>query len=166
MKVKTWMSKAGNNRRDYEILVETNKNRRTTAREDFDDKRVNLEPLVTIRNPDARISTPAAKMTVLFLGRPVSDSSAYHVFKKILFDVPELAPLGSKVFEIERISAAYDTRGYAKFGARYCGHVVIIHDPTGKEMLDSDSVPPALADKVGLRFLSLKQGETYNRDLS
>lgn len=164
-KVKAWMEKAGDHARNFEIIVETNKNRRTTSQEDFDDKRVNLEPTVAIRNPETRIATPAAKMTVLFLGRPVSDNSAYVVFRKSTFDLPELQPLETKAFEIEKISVAYDTRGYAKFGARYCGYVVLIHNPEGDKLLDRDSVPPAMAEKFGLKFLTLKQGQTCNRDL-
>jgi len=164
-KVKTWMTKGGGLREDLEIVVETNKNRRTTGREDFDDKRVNLEPVVTIRNPDTRISSRKAKATVLFLGRPVSDNTAFLVFKKSVFDLPELAPLGSTVFEIGKISSAYDTRGYAKFGARYAGYVVLIHDESGEKLYDAESIPTALAPKFGLKFLALDQGQTYNRDL-
>lgn len=164
-RVKAWMAKAADKPRDFEIIVETNKNRRTTGMEDFDDKRVNLEPVVTIRNPENRLAAPAAKVTVVFLGRPVTDTSGFVVFNKTTFDLPELQPLASEVYQIAKISSAYDTRGYAKFGARYCGYVVLIHDEAGEKILDSQSVPPGLDEKFGLKFLNLKTNTIYNRDL-
>lgn len=163
--VKTWMDQGGNISESFDVTVETGKNRRTTSHEDYDDKRVNLDPIVTIRNPNTRLSTCEAKLTVLFLGRPVSDNSALHVFKKSTFDLPKMAPLASQDFSIGIISAAYDSRGYAQFGARYIGYVVLIHDGKGEKLYDSESVPSAIVSNFGLKLIGLKENMAYNRDL-
>jgi hypothetical protein len=164
-RVQTWMAKAALEPRDFEITVVTNKNSRKTGMEDFDDKRVNLDPVVTIRNPEPRVSSPAAKVSVLFLGRPVSDPSGFVIIRKSTFDLPDLGPHESEEFKVGKISLAYDNRGYAQFGARYCGYVILIHDTDAERIIDSTSVPAGLDEKFGLRFLQLKTNVAYNRDL-
>ena len=164
-RVETWMAKAALQPRDFEITVVTNKNSRKTGMEDFDDKRVNLDPVVTIRNPEPHVSSPAAKVSALFLGRPVADTSGYVLIRKSTFHLPELGPHESESFKVGKISMAYDNRGYAQFGARYCGYVILIHDEDAERIIDSTSVPSGLDEKFGLRFLQLKTNVAYNRDL-
>jgi len=163
--VKSWMTQGGNLVEKFEISVDTGKSRRTTGQEDFDDKRVNLDPFITLRNANPNLGTRAAKVTVLFLGRPVSDGSAIHVFKKSTFDLPSLPALGSQSFRVGTISSAYDDRGYAQFGARYLGYVVMVHDAEGKTLYDSTSVPAPLVATHGLAFLTLSEQATYDREL-
>lgn len=159
-----WKARGGNLSEIFEISVQTGKNRRTTSREDFDDKRVNLDPVVTVRNPDPRRKTKAAQATILFLGRPVTESRAIFVFKKSVFDLVEIPPLGTETLEIGKISAAYDTRGYAKFGARYIGYVMVIHDDDGEKVYHSSSVPTSLVGDRGLSYLPLKTNMAYDQD--
>lgn len=162
--VKSWMAKGGNLTTKYAFEVETGKNRRTTGMEDFDDKRVNLDPVVTVRNPHATLSSSDAKVTVLFLGRPVMDSSWLFVISKNTFDLPKLSPLTSQNFPVGPVTCAYDDRGYAKFGARYLGYAIIVHDANGKKAFDSASVPAALVGGRELQFIALKKGVTYDRN--
>lgn len=162
--VKKWQSNGGGLIENFTIAVATGKNRRITGQEDFDDKRVNLDPVVTITNPDPKIRSREAKVTALFLGRPVADGSALRVFKKSTFDLPSLQPGGSKDFGVGKISAAYDNRGYSKFGARYIGYVIIVHDAAGETLFTSKSVPPALVANSGLSYLGMVSGKDYDKN--
>lgn len=164
--VKAWQSKGGGLIENFTISVATGKNRRTTGQEDFDDKRINLDPVVTITNPDTKIRSREAKVTVLFLGRPVADGSALHVFKKSTFDLPSLEPGGIRDLRIGKISAAYDSRGYSKFGARYAGYVVIVHDADVSNVFTSKGVPTALVASNCLGYLGLKNGHNYDKNLN
>lgn len=162
--VKAWIAKGGNLTTKYAFAVETGKNRRTTGAEDFDDKRVNLDPVITVRNPHTTLSSSEAKVTVLFLGRPVVDSSWLFVISKATFDLPKLTPLTSQNFPVGPVTCAYDDRGYSKFGARYLGYAIIVHDADGKKTFDSVSVPAAVLDGRELQFIALKKGATYDRN--
>jgi hypothetical protein len=164
--VKSWIAKGGNLATKYEFSVETGKNRRTTGTEDFDDKRVNLDPVITVRNPHATLSSSEAKVTVLFLGRPVANSSWLFVISKNTFDLPKLAPLTSQNFPVGPITCAYDDRGFAKFGARYLGYAIVVHDAAGKKVFDSNSVPAAVIDGRELQFINLKKSTTYDRNFT
>jgi hypothetical protein len=164
--VKSWIAKGGNLATKYEFSVETGKNRRTTGTEDFDDKRVNLDPVITVRNPNTTLSSSEAKLTVLFLGRPVANSSWIFVISKNTFDLPKLAPLTSQNFPVGPITCAYDDRGFAKFGSRYLGYAIIVHDAAGKKVFDSTSVPAAVLDGRELQFINLKKGTSYDRDFT
>ena len=160
--VADWKSGGGGLLAKFDIAVTTGKTRKTTAREDFDDKRVTLDPVVTVSNPDTKQATRAAKVTVLFLGKPVADPGAIHVFKTQTFDLASLPHGGKKEFAVGKISSAYDSRGYAKFGARYFGYVVLVHDAEGSVLYSAKAVPSSL-EKTGLAFLRLKAGKSYGK---
>lgn len=163
--VKAWQDKGGGLIENFSINVVTGKNRRTTARDDFDDKRVNLDPVVTVSNPDTKIASREAKVTVLFLGRPVADNSAIHVFKKSTFDLPSLQAGEKRDFKIGKITSAYDNRGYAKFGSRYLGYVVLVHDPEGGTLFTSKAVPTTLVSASALNYLNLETKKIYDKNL-
>lgn len=148
----------------FTLLVTTGKNRRTTGKEDFDDKRINLEPKISVKNSD-KVESMEAKLTVIFLGRPVDTNSDMSVLGKQSFDLTKLAPGEQKEFEMSKISSAYDNRGYAKFGARYLGYVVLIHDQEGKKMQMIESIPSTVA-KLGLKWLTVKVQHVYDKNLA
>lgn len=161
--VKEWQANGGGLIEDFDISVVTGKTNKTVATDDYDDKRVNLNPTLTITNPDAKTPARKAKATILFLGRPVVDSRAIHVFKKSTFDLPSLPPSGSKEFQVGKISQRYDNRGYAKTGSRYIGYVVLIHDDEGGNIYSSKSIPSALTKDGGLTFLKMETGKDYDK---
>jgi len=163
--VTEWVGKGGNLRVNYEISVETGKTRKKDGSEDFDDKRVNLSPTVTIRNPDPNFPSKAGKVTVLFLGRPVDSSTDIYVFRKQEFEMGQIGPLASEGFRVDAISQAYDSRGVAKFGSRYLGYAVIIHDAAGENIISSKSVPSSIVNEYGKRLLALRTEQAYDRDL-
>ncbi len=163
--VKTWMKKGGNLSRTFEVAVNTGKTSRTTIGEDFDDKRVNLSPVVTVKNPNSSRKTAPLEITVLFFGRPVDSTTDIHVFRKQTFELPEIEPLGTKDFPVEAISKPFDNRGYAKFGARYLGYAWIIHDSSKKDIVASTSVPSTISSKHGETVLKLEAETTYTKDL-
>jgi len=162
--VKTWLEQGGGLAQKFDIEVDTGKNRRKTGEEDFDDKRVNLSPKITVKNPDLETESQNAKTTVLILGRPVQSNDDLQVLGAQNFDLPRLKPGTSTLFEMKEISQAYDNRGYAQFGARYLGYVVLIHSPDGKTLYDFKAVPEALGGH-GLNLLKLKPGLTYDKNL-
>jgi len=163
--VTEWVEKGGNLRENYEISMETGKTRKKDGSEDFDDKRVNLSPTVTIRNPDPNFPSREGKVTVLFLGRPVDSSTDIYVFRKQQFDLAQLKALESAGFRVDEISQAYDSRGFAKFGSRYLGYAVLIHDAAGEKIIFTKSVPSSIVNEYGKQLLSLRSDQAYDRDL-
>ena len=164
--ITAWDKSGGNLSQAFEVSMNSGKTSRTTGSEDFDDKRVNLFPIVTVKNPNANQETKPLQMTVLFFGRPVSSTTDIHVFRKQTFDLPKIAALGSKDFPVDPISAPYDNRGYAQFGSRYLGYAWIIHNTSGTEIIASASVPSSIASKHGENVLKLDDGATYTKDLT
>ncbi len=163
--VKRWMGAGGNLSEIYEVTVDTGKTSRTTGTDDFDDKRVNLDPTVTVKNADSKTPSKPHQLTVMFLGRPVDSTSDIYVFRKQTFELPKIDPLTSKPFEVSPVSQAYDNRGYAKFGARYTGYVWIIHEDGNGRIIAAGSVPTSLVEKHGEKLLEMNEEGVYNRDL-
>jgi hypothetical protein len=159
--------KAGANAAEaFEITVDTGKNRKKAGGEDFDDKRVNLSPKITVKNLNLKSDTQAAKVTAVFFGRPVQANSDYYVFRSQSFDLPTLQPGGSHLLTVEEISQAYDNRGYAQFGARYAGYAVLVHSADGKTIYSVHSVPENFGQTFGQKLLTLQTGRTYNGQLN
>jgi hypothetical protein len=163
--VRAWADKGGSLTETFEIAVDTGKTRKTTNREGFDDKRVNLSPRVTITNPHLVMEAREAKVTAVFLGRPVNSNSDVYVFRSQNFDLPRLKPGTAHVLEVAEISQAYDNRGYAQFGARYTGYAVLIHSADGKTIYGAKSIPESLATKFGPELLKLQTDKTYDDKL-
>lgn len=162
--IKTWLEKGGGLSQKFEISVDTGKNRRKTGGEDFDDKRVNLSPKITVKNPNLDTEAQNGKVTVLIFGRPVQSNDDLQILGAQNFELARLKPGDSSLFEMKEISQAYDNRGYAQFGSRYLGYVVLIHSPDGKTLYDFQAVPDALGQH-GLKLLKLKSGLTYGKNL-
>lgn len=162
--IKTWLEKGGGLSQKFEITVDTGKNRKKMGGEDFDDKRVNLSPKITVKNPNLDAEAQNGKVTVLIFGRPVQSNDDLHVLGAQNFELTRLKPGASTLFEMKEISQAYDNRGYAQFGSRYLGYVVLIHSPDGKTLYDSQAVPDALGQH-GLTLLKLRSGLTYDKNL-
>lgn len=163
--LEAWVGEGGNLVTKFEVVVNTGKTGRTSEMEDFDDKRVNLKPVVTVKNPDANKETRPLKLTVLFLGKPVTDRSSIYVFQTKTFDLPKIAPLRSQEFQMKAISSAYDDSAYAKFGYRYLGYVWIIHNEEQDEIFGCSSIPSAMVGDRAKQFLQLEEETTYDRDL-
>ena len=165
--IKDWVDKGGNLMEKYEVTFNSGKTGRTTGAEDFDDKRVNMKPVVIVKNPDANRESRPLKLTVVVLGKPVLDRSSIYVFATKTFDMPKIAPLRTEEFELEAISEPYDDSNYAKFGNRYLGYVWVIHED-GDRVVDCASVPSALVgDKAKAKaFLQLEEERIYDRDFA
>lgn len=156
-RVKEWIDAGGNLSEVFEIDFASQRNRKNTVTDDFDDKRVNMEPVITLKNPDPMNTTQEGTVSVIIFGRPISDTSNLYVFKSESFDLKKIAPLGSVKFQAGIISEPYDDRGYAKFGSRYLGYAVLIHNKEKTRIYSSKSVPDALLKNWGLKLLKLKE---------
>lgn len=163
--IQKWEASGGNLSYKFEAQLDPGRTRKTTGSEDFDDQRVTLEPSITIKNPDAHRKTPKGKVTAVFLGKPVENASNIYVFKTQTFDLPELAPLSSTVLKGEKISQAYDRRGYGKFGARYIGYALVIHSEDGTDIHFAQSIPSNFANSNKGQLLSLQTKKLYNKNL-
>ncbi|MBB5352483.1 hypothetical protein HNR46_002729 [Haloferula luteola] len=163
VRLQEWQARGGGLIKTFGIEVNTGKSNGTKSGDDFDDKRVNLDPVVALSNPHNSMNTCACKMTVVFYGRPVVDRSAMHIFKTITFEIPEIPPGKTQEFKVGKISAAYDNRGYSKFGARYAGYVVVLHDGPGTTWFSTRSVPSSLVTGNELAFLKVQTGKDYDK---
>lgn len=163
--VKEWDEKGGNISTRFDVQVDPGRTRKTTGAEDFDDQRVTLNPTITIKNPDVHRKAIGGKVTAIFLGKPVENASNIFVFKTQTFDLPSLEPIGSTEFKVAKISQAYDRRGYGKFGARYIGYALVIHNADGSEIYHAQSIPSNFANGNKQQLLSLKTEKLYNKNL-
>jgi hypothetical protein len=162
--VEQWKEKGGSAANSFSIAVSIEKNGKKTSNEDFDDKRVNLEPVITLTNMDSKRPSGPVTVTALFLGKPVLDVSAMYVFRKETIQIPELEPSASKDLEIGKISAAYDDRGYAKHGARYSGYVILVHEPGQTKIYASKSIPASLVESNASVYFKLESKKSYDKN--
>jgi len=163
--VKKWHDEGGNLSEIFEINFSSQKNRKNTGADDFDDKRVNMEPTITLKNPDILKSTIGATVSVVIFGRPIMDTNQYHVFKAESFELKKMDPLASEELQVSNISAPYDDTGFAKFGARYLGYAVLIHNEEKTTLYSCKSVPSTLLKNFGIKLLKLQTGQNYTKDL-
>lgn len=164
-RVQEWIDAGGSLSQIFEIDFATQRNRKTTAADDYDDKRINMEPVITLKNPDPVNQTQEGTVSVIVFGRPIADTSNLYVFNSESFDLTKIAPLASAEFRMDAISSPYDDRGYAKFGARYLGYAVLVHNKDKTQIYSSKSVPETLLKNWGLRLLKLESKKTYTKDL-
>lgn len=165
--IKAWIKAGGHLSTEFEVEVDTGKTSKTTGAEDFDDKRVNLQPIVEVTNSDTSQFSKPLKITVFFLGRLVTGSKDMYVFRKQEFDLPKLGPVSSSKLKIKPISEPYDDRGYSKFGARYLGYAWVIHEKDNKTIISSGSVPSSLTqDEKASLILAMKEKSAYDKDLT
>jgi hypothetical protein len=164
-KVDDWVKAGGNISERYVVDVSTGKSGRN-SNYDYDDERiVSMEPIAVVKNPDINVPTKAAKITVLILGRPVNERGGYYVFSNETFDLPSLEGGKQKAFQMKKFRHSYDDRGSYKFGARYLGWVVLIHDPEDKRIIHSQSLPAPVVGKFGEKFMTLKPMSYYDSEL-
>jgi hypothetical protein len=164
-KVDDWVKAGGNQSERYEIEFSSGKSGKKSPYENYDDRLVSMEPVVVVKNPDIKVPTKPAKVTALILGRPIKESGGYYVFSTETFVLPVLEGGRQKAFTMKKFSHTYDSRGSAKYGSRYLGWVVYVHDAEDNRIIHSQSVPATLAAKFGAKFLTLKSGCYYDSDL-
>lgn len=163
--VYAWIKAGGGLSERFTVEVRSGKRQRSSGEDYSDEKKVDIEPLVAIRNPDANIRTRAVKVTAVLLGRPVADRNAYHVFSIESFDLPSLDGGKEGVFQMKPVSRTFDDRGSYRYGARYLGWVVVINDPEDGRIIHCQSVPEPIAGKFGAKFLKVEAGATYDESL-
>jgi hypothetical protein len=163
--VEAWLAAGGGLSERFEIEVRSGKRQRNTDEDYSDEKNVELEPLVAVKNPMQNKRTRAAKVTALLLGRPVNDRNSYYVFSIETFNLPSLEGGKEGACQMKPVSRAFDDKGTYKFGARYLGWVVLIHDPDDGRIIFSQSLPAPLAGKFGGKFLKLESGHAYDDNL-
>jgi hypothetical protein len=164
-RVDEWIKDGGNLSEQYEIEVSTAKSNKRSEAEEYDDRAINLEPVIVIKNPDTKRKTKGGELTVVFLGRPINDRSGFFVYSKESFELSSIDTGKQEVFQMKKIRHTYDDRGYAKYGARYLGWVALIHDEEGEAIISGKSVPSTLVDKYGIKLLKLRTELQYDKDL-
>lgn len=163
--VDAWLAAGGGLSERFEIEVRSGKRQRNTDYDYSDEKNVELEPLIAVKNPMQNKRTRSAKVTALLLGRPVNDRNSFYVFSVETFDLPSLEGGKEGACQMKPISRTFDDKGSYKYGARYLGWVVLIHDPDDGRLIFSQSIPAPLAGKFGIKFLKLESGQAYDDNL-
>jgi hypothetical protein len=163
--VNAWLEAGGGLSERFTVEVRSGKRQRSTGEYYDDDKKVDIEPLVVIKNPDANMRTREVKVTALLLGRPVAQRNSYHVFSIETFNIPSLEGGKEAALQMKHISRTFDDRGEYKYGVRYHGWVVVITDPEDDRIILCQSNPEPLAGKFGRKFLKVEVGATYDEDL-
>jgi hypothetical protein len=162
--IKRWMAFGGHLAESFEVTVDTGKSRRTSTDLGYDERRVNLEPIITVKNTDVKLASKELKLSIIFLGRPARDSSNIYVFRKQSFKLPKIAPLETTDLTVKPVSAPYDNRGDYKIGSRYSGYAWIIFEEIGGRIVASGSVPTSLAENNIKTIMELKTNATYTKD--
>jgi hypothetical protein len=163
--VDVWLQAGGGLSERFVVDVRSGKRQRSSGEYYSDEKKVDIEPLVVVKNPDANIRTREVKVTAVLLGRPVADRNAYHVFSVESFTLPSLEGGKEGAFQMKPVSRTFDDRGDYKYGARYLGWVVVISDPEDDRVIHAQSIPEPLAGKLGGKFLKVEAGSTYDENL-
>jgi hypothetical protein len=94
----------------FEVEARSGKRQRSTDEYYSDEKKVDIEPLVAIKNPDANIHTHAVKVTALLLGPSVATRNAIHVFSIGNSNLPLLEGGKEGVFQMKPLSSALHKR--------------------------------------------------------
>lgn len=163
--VDAWLKAGGGLSEHFEIEVRSGKRQRNTGEYYSDEKKVDLEPLIVVKNPMQNMRTRAVKVTALLLGRPVTDRNAYYVFSTETFKIPSLEGGKEGACQMKPISRTFDDKGSYRYGARYHGWVVLIQDPEDDRIIFSQSIPAPLAEKFGRQFLKLEASHAYDDNL-
>lgn len=72
-KIKKWKAAGGGASDSYKISFSSGKSNRSSPDDHYDDRQLELTPIVTIVNSDRNAPTKASKITILVLGRPVEE---------------------------------------------------------------------------------------------
>ncbi|MGJ8671475.1 MAG: hypothetical protein ACSHX2_00860 [Rubritalea sp.] len=162
-KIKAWKTKGGGLSADYEISFKSGKVSAHSKNEDYDDRTLKLTPEATLKNTDYRLKTGKQQVTLLLFGKSVTDSRAYYVFLNETKSIGEIESLEELLVKFSDVRIDYDDRGYAKYGSRYHGYAVLVHD--GKGALLAIKTVPSTLEKHGLDLLKLKARGYYDRSM-
>jgi hypothetical protein len=147
------------------VRVSSGKNDRHSnddAMLDFDDRRQQLEPGVTIKNEETDRALENAKGFLLVLAKNVNDTSELRVLGREEFSA-SLKPGESMIHEGNPIKLIYDDKAYAKFGWKYYGYLMVLKDHKGRQIA-ARSVPETLV-KSAQNAESLKENDIISREL-
>lgn len=164
-KVNEWVEAGGNLSERFVVEFSSGKSGKNSTYAYDGERTVSMEPVIVVKNPEVNVPTKAAAVTAVILGRPTKEGSAYYVFSTETFDLPSLEGGKQQSFLMNQFRHTYDDRGSYKYGSRYLGWVVLIHDPEDSRVMHSQSVPATLAGKFGGKFLTLTAKKTYDADL-
>lgn len=163
-KIEEWKKNGGGLSEDFEITFKSGKSSALSTRENYDDRTLNLSPEVTIKNTDYKVKSGAKKVTLVLFGKSVISSRAYYVFSNETKDLTPLEEGAEETLQFKKIKIDYDDRGYAKYGSRYHGYVVLVHDGNG-ELSEMKAVPTTLL-KHEKGLLKLKANRFYDKNLN
>lgn len=162
-KLKKWKQDGGGLSTEFEMIFASGKSDRLSEREQYDDQTLKLRPELTVKNSHLNMPSKPCKVSVVILGKDVTDRDVLHVFINETKEVGSLEGGGEMQFKFSKINRDYDNTGYAQYGHTYYGYVAILHD--GKGTIYSSISKPATLVKRGKKWLELQQGKNYDKDL-
>jgi len=148
--IQKWVAEGGNLSRKIEIAYNSGKRASVSKNEGYDDKAYVFNPEVILKNNSQAKDTSPLRISIALLGRPVQESTAVSVKWVELADCTAIEPMQEKTIKFSNVQWEYDNRGYAQYGSRYLGYLVVVKSKTGK-ILASKSLP----EKTGERLLPM-----------
>jgi hypothetical protein len=126
---------------------------------DYDDKRERIELRVKLNNADTKLSADKFKGEIFIFAESIVDRSALKLLAVEPFDF-SLPPRGNHEFITPEVVTMYDTTG-ARFGHKYEGWVLRLHDNSGKVVVTKSSSPTLL--KSMEKASGLMKDKSYKR---
>lgn len=162
-KIKAWKSRGGGLSTDFGIHFKSGKVSTLSTKEDYDDRTLRLRPEVTIENKDSRLKSGKQVVSLVLFGKSVTDSRAYYVFLKESKPLGAIEPFDDLVVKFSDVRIDYDDRGYARYGSRYHGYAVLVHNGKG-QLMEIKAVPTTM-EKHGVHLLKLQAQAYFDRSL-
>lgn len=145
-----------------EIKFFSGKGNRLSKNERFDDRTERIDPNVTVRNRDLLRDLANVKMTVVTFARGVVANRQVKVLAKNTFDV-SIAATNEADFKCTGATYDFYKKAFAKYGFKYQGYAIVLHDEDGNVLLAKSS-PEGYA-KIPERVIKVQAKKTYDMKL-
>jgi len=149
---------------DFERRVTITPERKRSTRTgggDWDDKTDRISFTIKFTNTDSKLSFNGCKVEFYVFGESTQDRRAFQLLGAHKAGLA-LEPLATQDITTDEVTSKFDTTGI-KFGSKYEGWVLLVHDAGGKLLTKKASSAAWLpvAEKVN----TLSVGKFYGRDL-
>lgn len=128
---------------------------------DFDDKKDRIALKVKIANTDTKLSAENLKGEICILAESVLDRTAVKMLGKQEFTF-SLPPRGNHELLTDEVETAYDNSAFAKFGYRYEGWLLRIHDSAGNLVAEKCTSPTLI--KQAAKVAGVAVGSDFDRN--
>jgi len=149
---------------DFERRVTITPERKRSTRTgggDWDDKTDRISFTIKFTNTDSKLSFNGCKVEFYVFGESTQDRRAFQLLGAHKAGLA-LEPLATQDITTDEVTSKFDTTGI-KFGSKYEGWVLLVHDAAGKLLTKKASSAAWLP--VAEKLPTLAVGKFYSRDL-